>query len=160
MPHILDSDFSNFQCRIKSWAEWTLAYRYLVPSAEVISSFVLDLRWDFLEVKTLPNANICPLELPHYLIYFSNCPIASFFFKNLINLFLERGAGREKKREKNINVWLPLMYPLLGTCPATQACALTGNQTHDFWFAGRFSIHWATPAGYSLKFLKTPPGGR
>ena len=47
----------------------------------------------------------------------------------LFYLFLEK--GREKKRERNINVWLPLMHPLLGTCPTTQACALTGNQTSD-----------------------------
>ena len=47
----------------------------------------------------------------------------------LFYLFLEK--GREKKRERNINVWLPLMHPLLGTWPATQACALTGNQTSD-----------------------------
>ena len=37
--------------------------------------------------------------------------------------FLERGEGKEKEREKNRNVWLPL------TCP--QACALTGNGTGD-----------------------------
>ena len=35
------------------------------------------------------------------------------------------------KRERNINVWLPLTCPLLGTWPATQACGLTGNQTGD-----------------------------
>ena len=35
------------------------------------------------------------------------------------------------KRERNINVWLPLMHPPLGTWPATQACALTRNQTGD-----------------------------
>ena len=28
--------------------------------------------------------------------------------------------------------WLPLLRPLLGTGPATQACALTGNGTSDF----------------------------
>ena len=33
--------------------------------------------------------------------------------------------------EGNINVWLPLTCPLLGTWPATQACALTGNLTSD-----------------------------
>ena len=49
------------------------------------------------------------------------------FFKDFIYLFLERGEGREKERVKNINVWLSLMHPLLGTWPATQACALTGN---------------------------------
>ena len=42
-------------------------------------------------------------------------------------LFLERG----KEEERNIHVWLPLKRPLLGTWPATQACALTGNQTCD-----------------------------
>ena len=59
--------------------------------------------------------------------------MAIFFFKNFLKdfiyLFLDRGEGREKKRERNINVWLPLEHPLLRTWPATQACALTGNQT-------------------------------
>ena len=31
-----------------------------------------------------------------------------------IYLFLEGGEGREKERERNINVWLPLAHPLLG----------------------------------------------
>ena len=31
--------------------------------------------------------------------------------------FLERGEGREKERERNINVWLPLERPPLGICP-------------------------------------------
>ena len=39
-------------------------------------------------------------------------------------MFLERGEGREKERERNINVRLPLMCPLLGTWPATQAYVL------------------------------------
>ena len=54
------------------------------------------------------------------------------FFKGFIYLFIfrERG-GRKKNRERNINVWLPLACPQLGIWPATQACALTGNQTSD-----------------------------
>ena len=48
----------------------------------------------------------------------------SLFLKDFIYLFLERGEGNEKERERNINVWLPLTCPLLGTWPATQACAL------------------------------------
>ena len=39
--------------------------------------------------------------------------------------------GREQEREKNINVQLPLMCPLLGTWPATEACALSGNWTSN-----------------------------
>ena len=52
----------------------------------------------------------------------------SFFFKDFIYLFLERGEGEEKREgERNINVWLPLMRPHPGSWPATQACASTGN---------------------------------
>ena len=43
--------------------------------------------------------------------------------------FVERGEGKEKERERHINVWLPFVCPLLETWPATQACALTGNPT-------------------------------
>ena len=53
-----------------------------------------------------------------------------FFLKNLF-IYFYRGEGKEKERERNINVWLPLADPLLGTWLATQACALTGNQTND-----------------------------
>ena len=28
-------------------------------------------------------------------------------------------------------MWLPVMCPLMGTWPATQVCALTGNRTSD-----------------------------
>ena len=50
-------------------------------------------------------------------------------FKDFIYLPLERGERKEKERERNTNVWLSLMRPLLGTWPTTQACALTGNGT-------------------------------
>ena len=57
--------------------------------------------------------------------------VTFFFLKDFIYLFLEREEGREKERERNVNVWLPLTWPPLGTWPATQECALTGNQTGD-----------------------------
>ena len=37
------------------------------------------------------------------------------------------GREGEREGERNISVWLPLEYPLLGTWPTTQACALTVN---------------------------------
>ena len=49
------------------------------------------------------------------------------FLKHFIYLFLERGEEKEKEREGNISVWLPLMCPPLGTQPPTQARALSGN---------------------------------
>ena len=54
-----------------------------------------------------------------------------FFRLLFIYLFVERGEGREKERERNMDVWLPLARPLLGTWPTSQACALTGNRTGE-----------------------------
>ena len=53
-----------------------------------------------------------------------------YFLKVYLFIFRE-GGGREKERERNVNVWLPLECPQLGTWLATQACALTGNQTSN-----------------------------
>ena len=65
----------------------------------------------------------CRDRLFFYLIFFDE------FFKRFY-LFLERGE-KEKERERNISVWLPLTCPLVGTWPATQTSALTGNRTDD-----------------------------
>ena len=65
----------------------------------------------------------------------------SKFLKDFYSFtFLERGEWRKKER-RNINVWLPLVHPLLGTWPATQACALTGIEPATLCFAVRHSIH-------------------
>ena len=56
-------------------------------------------------------------------------------------LFWERGREGERAGEKH-----QCFSPQLGTWPETQACALTGNRTGNFWFAGPHSIYWATPA--------------
>ena len=44
----------------------------------------------------------------------SLCSFPSLF-KDFIYLFLDRREGREKGRERNISVWLPLTYLPLGT---------------------------------------------
>ena len=56
------------------------------------------------------------VELASWSKYIS--PIVSKLYllkKILFIYFLERGEGREKERERNINVWLLLTQPLLGT---------------------------------------------
>ena len=58
----------------------------------------------------------------------SNC---FFPFLKKIYLILEKGEGREKERKSNSYVWLPLACTVLGTWPATQACAPTGNWTSN-----------------------------
>ena len=50
--------------------------------------------------------------------------------KQILFISFVGGEGREKEREKNIYPSVAA-YPLPGTWPATQACALTGNRTGD-----------------------------
>ena len=51
----------------------------------------------------------------------------AFFKKIFIFIyFLEKGEGREKEGERNID-WLPLACLQPGAWPTTQAYALTGN---------------------------------
>ena len=70
-------------------------------------------------------------ECPTFYYIFHFFKHYNFFFKDFIYLFLEREEGKEKERERDISVWFPLTCPLLGTWPATQVCALTGNWTSD-----------------------------
>ena len=53
--------------------------------------------------------------------------ILDFCFRFYLLIFRER--RREGEGEKQQCIWSPLAQPLLGTQPATQAYALTGNQT-------------------------------
>ena len=54
------------------------------------------------------------------------CLLLIFLFNFLKRFYLF--IYREMGRERNIDVWLPLMCPLLRPRPTTQACALTGNR--------------------------------
>ena len=63
-----------------------------------------------------------------------------YFFRFYVFIFRERGEEGEGEGERDVSVWLPLTWPPLGTWPATQACALTGNQTGDLSFCRPHSI--------------------
>ena len=70
--------------------------------------------------------------LTHISMFFwHNMNFIFCLFKDFIYLFWGRREGREKEKERSINVWLRFMHLLLGTCPSTQACALTRNRTSD-----------------------------
>ena len=67
------------------------------------------------------HSNLLMLTLCMYVFFYPfslSWPVSifrvCFFKKDFIYLFLERGEGREKERERNINVWLPLTHPQLG----------------------------------------------
>ena len=118
------------------------------------------------------SSHLIPLDLFIDISYYfeccyNSCHVAFFIFTNnfflqIIYLFiLEREEGREKERERSINVWekhqcvVASHMPPTGdmTWPATQVCALTGNPTGNPWFAGRHSIHWATQARAQITFV-------
>ena len=54
------------------------------------------------------------VERRHEGNFWSTCNIFQRFY-----LFLFRERGTEGKKERNINVWLPLKCPLMGTWPTT-----------------------------------------
>ena len=68
-----------------------------------------------------------------------NSILLLFFLKIL---FFLRGEWSKKGRARNIDVpeiyidELPLSHTLTGDWPATQVCALTGNQTSDLSLCG------------------------
>ena len=61
------------------------------------------------------------------------------FFK--FYLFLERGEGREKERERNISVWLPLMWPLLGNLACNPGMFPDWELNGDPLVHSQLSIH-------------------
>ena len=69
----------------------------------------------------------------------------------LIYIFLKRGEGRNKGRERHVNQ-LPLTLPQLGTWSTTQACALTGTQTSNL-LVHRMALNPLSLTSQSLKFL-------
>ena len=57
-------------------------------------------------------------------------PDLLIFSKLILFIYCQREGKGGRKRERNID-WLPPAHSQLGTWPATQACALTGNRTSD-----------------------------
>ena len=80
--------------------------------------------------------------------------ILIFLLFKRFHLFIFRERGREGERERNINVWLPLTQPLLGTWPKAQVCALTGNQTGNLLVCGPALSPLSYPAGADFHYFK------
>ena len=104
--------------------------------------------------KIPPKSNW--LNMCKALWFFSYIFNSSLFLcrKYFIYLFLERGEGREKERERNINVWLPLVHPPTGDlacnpglCPAWEL-----NQgPFGSWAAGTLSTEPHKPGLFPFK---------
>ena len=68
------------------------------------------------------------------------------FLKDFIYLILEKGERREKEKERNINVWLPLACPQPETRLTSQQVPRLGIEPATLCFSVQHSIHWDTPA--------------
>ena len=75
------------------------------------------------------------------------------FFKDFVYLFFERGEGREEERERNINVWLPLVRPYQGPGPQSRHVPWPGSKPTTLLFTGWHPIHWVTSAGATFCFF-------
>ena len=79
----------------------------------------------------------------------------SSFHKDFIYLFLERGEGREKERETNINMCGRLSHaPYWGPGPQLRPMPWVGIEPVTLSFRGRHSVHWFTPAGAQVFLIK------
>ena len=85
-------------------------------------------------------------------VTFDTAPHHSFFFKDFIYLFLEKGEGRVKERERSINMWMPVTCSPLGAGPQPRHVPWLGIEPATLWFAGQCSIHWAAPARALFSF--------
>ena len=74
-------------------------------------------------------------------------------FKDFIHLFLERGEGGQKKRQRNIQQ-LPLTLLQQGPCPKPRHVPWAGIQMTSFQFAGKRPTQWATPVRDRLIFIE------
>ena len=75
------------------------------------------------------------------------------FFKKILLIYFRKRGREGKERVKNI-VQLPFAHPQLGTWPATQACALTGNPTSDLSIRLAFNPLSHASQGVHGKFSK------
>ena len=84
----------------------------------------------------------------------------AFFFFFLHFIYFQREEGREKVRERNMDVGentAAFCKPPSGYQARNQACALTENGTSSPWFPGQHSIHWATLARAHFKHFAMSP---
>ena len=80
--------------------------------------------------------------------------VISFFKIKKKTLFiLEREEGREKERQRNINVCCPLHGSFWGPDPQPRHVPCLGIEPATLGFTGWHSVHWATPARASHFFL-------
>ena len=77
-----------------------------------------------------------------------------FYFLRFYLCILERGQGREKERERNIIVWLPLARLQPETQPTTSAHALPRNRTGNLSVCKKMPSPLSTPVRGGVQNLE------
>ena len=78
--------------------------------------------------------------------------LSILFFQDFIYLFLDRGEGWERGRETSMcGCLLCALY--WGPGPQPRHVPWLGIEPAIFWFKGRHSVHWATPARAILSII-------
>ena len=90
----------------------------------------------------LQQLEVCKLPVRHTSAFCLQFPelftaLVTFLYTSIFILFRKR-KGR---RKGNINVWLPLMHPLLGTWLTTQTCSDWEIKLVTLGFTGQCSVH-------------------
>ena len=113
------------QCFLINFSQWCLAFFWTSFSSKFVS-------W-----ISSYEATISPMGWRAFVfctsiyLFLKMFWLAGILFSRFYLFIFREGGGREKERDRNVDGWLPLMHPLLGTWSATQACALTENRTND-----------------------------
>ena len=107
-------------CREHSWLTTSICYTFTSSGVIPRSCFPWDAPSQWLSMTAvLQPSHSCQIR----------DSVSSSSLRFYLFIFRERRRRKEKGRERNISVWLPLICPLLGTWPTTQACVLTENRT-------------------------------
>ena len=129
-PRVYIKPQTNNLLKIRSWFLYPPGYSTIIYFNQTLYKLLIKLM--FSEVILALSSDICSLKKT-CLCFFSKLlktQNRDIIIIIILFIFRERGREREGEGEKHQCV-IAFDVPPTGTWPATQTCALTGNQTRD-----------------------------
>ena len=114
----------------KDFRYWHWGPKYKISTNEHLRKWQIQSQcyWLLFHLTYFYDHFLTSLSIP---FFFKGSHIFFFYFCSDFIYLSPDGEGREKEKERNITVWLPLVRPPLGSHRQPQACAPTGNRTSD-----------------------------